>query len=85
MDNTTLVIACLVLALVSLAMNNFFNARRLNQLEDSLYEAHRDSPEVQAFIKEVLNKLPYIEAIKQVRSRYGLSLKHAKTVVDQYK
>ncbi len=85
MDGTTMLNVFLLLVFVFLMIMNGFNAKKMNRLEQLVFEAYRDSDDLREYIQRDLQATSQIEAIKQVRIKYGLSIEHAKYVVDKYK
>ncbi|KKD55233.1 MULTISPECIES: hypothetical protein [Paenibacillus] len=78
MDNSIYIIIFLLLALIFSVITNYYNSKKLNSLEEAFYESYRNNDEVKSFIKEVLTEALEVEAIKRVRTKYGLSIRYAK-------
>ncbi|MFK4345059.1 MULTISPECIES: hypothetical protein [unclassified Paenibacillus] len=85
MDNSVYLIIFLLLALIFSVITNYYNSKKLNSLEEALYESYRNNDEVKSFIEEVLTEASEVEAIKRVRTKYGLSIGYAKKIIDLYR
>jgi len=85
MDSSTTVSLFLLIALVFSVITNFYNSKKVSAMEKHIFEAYKDSAEVKNYIQNDLKQESKIEAIKKVRGKYGLSIEHAKRIVDIYK
>lgn len=85
MDSSTTVSLFLLIALVFSVITNFYNSRKMSTMEKQVFEAYKDSSEVKSYIQNDLKQTSKIESIKKIRGKYGLSIEHAKRIVDMYK
>ncbi|NEZ42401.1 hypothetical protein [Paenibacillus alvei] len=86
MDSSIYVIIFLLLALIFSVITNYYNSKKLNSLEEALYESYRNNSEVKSFVEKVLEgESEEVEAIKRVRTKYGLSIENAKKIIDLYR
>ncbi|MEW4372275.1 hypothetical protein [Paenibacillus kandeliae] len=85
MDSSTTVSLFLLIALVFSVITNFYNSRKMSVMEKQVFEAYKDSSEVKSYIQNDLKQTSKIESIKKIRGKYGLSIEHAKRIVDMYK
>lgn len=85
MDNSIYLTAFLLLALIFSVITNFYNSKKLNSLEKALYESYRNNSEVESFVEKDLKGESEVEAIKRVRTKYGLSIEYAKKIIDLYR
>jgi ribosomal protein L7/L12 len=85
MDSSIFLITFLLLALIFSVITNFYNSKKLNSVEKALYESYRNNREIKSFIEETLKGKSEVEAIKRIRTKYGLSIEHAKKIIDFYK
>jgi ribosomal protein L7/L12 len=85
MNESMLIQTILFIAFVLSFISNLYNSKRINTLEKQLFEVYKDNPEVKHYIQHDLKQASPIEAIKQLRGKYGFSLEHAKRMVDRYK
>ncbi|MFD1884823.1 hypothetical protein [Paenibacillus wenxiniae] len=85
MNDQLLIQTLLFIAFALSCVANIYNSKRIRQLEHRLFDVYKDNPEVKQYIQQDLRQASTIEAIKQLRSKYGLSLEHAKRMVDTYK
>ncbi len=85
MNETLLIQTLLSIAFALSCITNLYYSKNMKTMQKKLFEAYKDHPEVKRYIQQDLQYVSTIEAIKQLRVKYGFSIEDAKRMVERYK